>query len=516
MKNNKVIKSSFLVMIFIILGKIFALVRDSLIAAKFGATYITDIYNFALGMVYLLTTISYGLTTTFIPIHTELLEDKDKNKRNNFVNNVLNVFTIGTIILTILMIFFSKEIIYVFGHGFKNDLAVFNTSVKITRIMLLSLIFISLQSVVTGVLQAHKEFYEPSAMALVSNIVYILYLVFFTTRYGIIGFAVATVVAFFMQFLINIPKYKKLGYKYSIYMDLKDNRMKQMFRLSIPVIISTSVIQLNAFVNRAFATNIYYGAVTVLDCANKINTLAYEVFAIGIAMIVYPILSELAVKGDMNGYKRSLQRSINIILLIMVPAAVGIALLREPLINVIFKRGAFTEEAAKLTSQALLLYTPAMIAYGVRDILNKAFYSVKDTKTPMINSFIGIGINVIINIVLIKYMGVSALTLATTISSIIITILMFNKLSKKLEGINTKDIVVVFFKIVFASLIMAVVIIMVNKFFISKLFYGLKRDVLSILISTLLGVIAYAISIFILKVDEINDVLDKFISKAKK
>src|SRR3712207_4713358 len=108
MHKNKLLKDSMIVMLFIIMGKVFALLRDSLIAAKFGATYITDIYNFALGMVYLLTTISYGLTTTFIPIHTESLEEDSKSK-NKFVSNVLNVSTVVTIILTLFMIIFAKD-----------------------------------------------------------------------------------------------------------------------------------------------------------------------------------------------------------------------------------------------------------------------------------------------------------------------------------------------------------------------------------------------------------------------
>ncbi|MCW6061559.1 murein biosynthesis integral membrane protein MurJ [Clostridium sporogenes] len=507
MKENKTLKSSVFVMLLIILGKVFALIRDSLIAAKFGATYITDIYNFALGMVYLLTTISYGLTTTFIPIHTEGLQKGDRKESNKFVNNVLNTFSIGTIILTILMIVFSKYIIYIFGHGFQKDLMVFNTSIKITKIMLLSLIFISLQSVITGVLQSHKQFYEPAAMAMVSNIVYILYLVFLTSKYGIIGFAIATVIAFLVQFLINVPKYKKLGYKYTTYMDFKDSKIKEIFYLMIPVIISTSVIQLNVFVNRSFATNIYFGAVTILDCANKINTLAYEVFAIGIAMIVYPTLSELAAKDDKKQYKMALGKSINMIIIIMVPAAVGIATLREPLINIIFKRGAFSENAASLTSQALLLYTPAMIAYGVRDILNKAFYAIKDTKTPMINSFIGIIINAMINILLIKYLGVSGLTLATSISAITITIIMLLDLNKKLNGIDVKNIIISFLKVTLSALIMGIIVIVINKFILLNLGTGTKGSAISVLICMVVGAMCYTAAIYLLKVKEIQDIV---------
>ncbi|BDR68000.1 putative lipid II flippase MurJ [Clostridium tetani] len=512
MADKKVIKSSLFVMVLIILGKVFALFRDSLIAAKFGATYITDIYNFALGVVYLLTTISYGLTTTFIPLHTENIA-QNKNDRDKFVNNVLNVSTIVTIIITIVMIILSKDIIHIFAHGFQKDPQVFDMAVKVTRIMLLSLVFVSLQSVITGVLQSHNEFLEPASMAMVSNIVYIIYLVFLTNKYGIVGFAFATVIAFFAQFIINVPKYKKLGYNYSAYVDLKDNKLISLFKLMIPVIISTSVIQLNSFVNRSFATNIYFGAVTVLDCANKINTLAYEVFAIGIAMIVYPTLSQLGNKEDKKEYKIALNKSINMILLIMVPAAFGIAILREPLINIIFKRGAFTDEAAKLTSQALLLYTPAMIAYGIRDILNKAFYAIKDTKTPMINSFIGIIINIVINIILIKTMQVRGLTLATTISAIIITLLMLVKLNKKLKGINLTNIFISFIKITLASIIMGLVVIPVNNICLYKFGNFTKGSLISLLISTILGGVVYLISVYLLKIPEveyiINNVLDK-------
>ncbi|KZL93734.1 murein biosynthesis integral membrane protein MurJ [Clostridium magnum] len=515
MAGKKVIKSSIIVMVLIILGKVLALVRDALIAAQFGVTYVTDIYNFALGMVYLLTTVSYGLTTTFIPLHTENLQNSTKRASNRFVNNVINLYSIFTIIVMVLLIVFSKYIIYVFGHGFGNDPNVFSAAVEINRIMMLSLIFVSLQSVVTGVLQSHKEFYEPAAMAMVSNIVYVIYLVFLTNKFGIKGFAIATVVGFFIQFLINVPKYKRLGYRYERIVDLKDKQILSMFKLMVPVIISTSVVQLNAFVNRSFATNIFFGAVTVLDCANKINTLAYEVFAIGIAMIVYPTLSELAAKEDKIEYKKALGKSISTIMLIMVPAAVAIAVMRVPLITVIFKRGAFGSEAVDLTASALLFYAPAMIAYGVRDILNKAFYSIKDTKTPMINSFIGIIMNIIINIIIMKYMKVSGLTLATTISAVVTTILMALDLNKKLKGIELKKMWNSFLKILLSSGIMGITLFFVNKMVMLKVgtVDEMVGSLISLIISFVLGSITYCICLYFVKVEEFKYLIDNIRSK---
>ncbi|WP_315117520.1 murein biosynthesis integral membrane protein MurJ [uncultured Clostridium sp.] len=513
MSKDKFIKDSAIVMLLIILGKFFAIVRDALVAAKFGATYTADIYNFSIGIVYLLTTISYGLTTTFIPLNTDHINNYTREKRNRFVNNVINSYSIFTILVTVIIFFLSKYIVLTFGSGFSKDPVIFNTSVSVVRLMVLSLIFVSLQSVITGVLQSHNEFYEPAAMSIVSNVVFIVYLVFFTEKYGIYGFALATVIGFLAQLLINIPKYKKLGYKYESYIDLKDEELKKMVNLMLPVIISTSLIQLNNFINRAFAVNIFEGAVTALDLSNKLNTLAYEVFAIGIAMVIYPTLSRYASGENLKEYKKALLKGINVIFIIMVPAAVAIAILRIPLITLLFKRGAFDDRAVTLTANALLFYSPAMIAYGLRDVLNKAFYSVKDTNTPMINSFIGIIINIGINILLVKYMGVSGLTLATSISSAIITIVMLIKLDRKLNGINLRYIFTSLLKIVFASLIMGVIIFIINNK-VNLLFgMNMKGSLISLISSLILGSAVYFGIIYLLKIEEflylINLVKDK-------
>lgn len=503
MKESKFIKSSLIVMMFTIIGKFLAVIRDSLVAAKFGASYTADIYNFSIGIVYLLTTISYGLTTTFIPMNTEYIEKREDSSRIRFVNNTINVYTIFTILLIVISIVFAKYIVLIFAPGFKENQDVFNTTIDIVRIMLVSLLFISIQSVITGVLQSHNEFYEPAAMSLVSNIVFIIYLLFLTNKYGIYGFAWATAISFLAQLIINIPKYKKLGYTYKWILNIRDKNLISMFMLMTPVIISTSLIQLNNFINRAFATKLFEGAPTVLDYSNKINTLAYEVFAIGIAMVIYPFLSRYAVNGITKEYKEILSKGINMIVLIMVPASVAIAVLRVPLITLIFKRGNFDENAVNLTANALLFYSPAVIAYGLRDILNKAFYAVKDTKTPMINSFIGIIINVIINMFIVNYMKVSGLALATSISSIIITLLMLVNLDKKMNGIGLKNICVIFIKTLLSASLMGSIINIVSIYCMNIFGSNAYGSLISLFINFIIGLTTYFMCIYILKVEEI-------------
>jgi len=516
MQSNKLVKNSIVIMGLIIIGKVLAFVRDALIAAKFGVGYATDIYMFSLGIVYLLTTISYGLTTTFIPIHTEFIETNSKEKANKFSNNVLNVSMIFTSILIFIGAICSYYIVYIFAPGFKNNIIVFNTSVSVTRIMLVSLIFMSIQSVITGVLQAHKQFYEPSAMALFSNIVYIAYLVFLASKYGIIGFAFANVVGFLVQLLINLPKYRKLGYGYKPFINIKDPALKRLFILMIPVIISTSTAQLSLFINRFFATTIYEGAVSALDFSNKLNSLVYEVFAVAISTAIYPVLSSFAVNNNKNEFKRSLIKALNMIALIMIPAAVAMAVLRFPIISIIFKRGAFDEKAVDLTASAFLFYSPAMIAYGLRDVLNKAFYSVQDTKTPMYNSLFGVFINIILNIVLVKNMKVAGLTFASTVSAIITTIILIVSLNRKMKGIGVRSMLKSFSKITIASLLMGVCIFFINNSVLDKLGSNFKGSIVSLMLCFITGLIIYLIAIYLFGIEEYAYILNTFKKKLKK
>lgn len=516
MKKQGFVRNSIFVMVLIILGKVLALVRDSLIAAQFGATAVTDIYNFALGVVYLLTTISYGITTTFIPVHTEYREKNGEKNAFGFVSNVINVTTLATLGITLLLIAFSGTIIDVFAPGFRSDINVYNSAVLILRIMLASLVFINLQSVITGVLQVHKNFFEPSAMAAAANVVYILYLVFLTKDYGIIGFGYATVAAFLVQLLINLPKYRKLGYRYQPVFKPKEEHLVMILKLMPPVVISTSLIQLNMFVNRSFATTVYSGAVTVLEFSNKINTLAYEVFAIGIAMIIYPTLSEYAARGKTDEYKAALVRGINTILMIMVPAAFAIAMLRMPLITVIFRRGAFSQASAAATANALLFFCPAMIAYGVRDILNKAFYSVKDTRTPMFNSFAGIILNIALNFLLVKRMGVPGLTLATTLSSLLTTLLMFGSISRKLGGLQASATLKTFCKVLLSSSAMAAAIFAVDRLCAASLGSELLGSAVSLLASFAVGITVYAAGLHLMKIEEFQWLAASFTKKLRK
>ena len=502
MKENKVLKSSMIVMLFVIIGKVLAIVRDSLMFSKFGTTHSSDIYVWCFGVVFLFTSLGYGLSTTIIPILTDYIETKGLKERNRFVNNVTNSSMLLTVIITGAGILSSYYIVYYFANNLSNDPIIFNQTVKILKIMFFSVLFLTLQGVVAGALQAHKEFSIPAAMAAAANLIYIIYLSLFVDKFGLTGFAITTVLAFFVQFVINVPKFKKLGYRYKFEVDLRDKDLKKLFILMIPIIISTATMQFNLFINRSFAMGLYEGATSILECANKVTLLTYEVFAVAVSMIIYPILSTFISQNNHKEYIKSLVKSINIINLVMIPAAIAIVILREPLISVLYLRGKYTMGDVKLVSEALILYSPTMIAYGVRDVLNRAFYSAKDTKTPMIYSMVGVLINVILSAVLYKHMSVPGLTLSSSISSVVITLMLLLKMNKKFNGINFGSIIKTFLKISIASIIMGMVVYFIKKMIIMSLTTYFTVNLMLLFICAIVGAIIYFALTYLLKIEE--------------
>ena len=502
MKENKILKSSMIVMFFVIIGKALAIVRDSLMFSKFGTTHSADIYVWCFGVVFLFTSLGYGLSTTIIPILTDYIETKELKQRNSFVNNVTNVSMMLTIVITGLGILFSYYIVYFFANNLTKDLLIFNETVKILRIMFLSVLFLTLQGVVAGALQAHKEFSIPSAMAASANLIYIIYLSLFVDKFGLPGFAITTVLAFFVQFLINVPKFKKLGYRYKLEVNFKDKDLKKLSLLMIPIIISTATMQFNLFVNRSFAMSLYEGATSILECANKVTLLTYEVFAVAVSMIIYPILSTFIVQNNHEEYKKSLVKSINIINLIMIPAALAIIILREPLISVLYLRGKFTLEDVNLVSRALLFYSPTMIAYGVRDVLNRAFYSAKDTKTPMMYSMVGVVINITLSAILYRYMSVPGLTLASSISAIVITLMLLIKMNKKFKGIAFNAMLKTLGKTALASILMALVVYFIKEMFLTNITPTFIANSMILLLCAIVGIILYFALAYFLKIEE--------------
>ncbi|MGB4287539.1 MAG: lipid II flippase MurJ, partial [Tepidanaerobacteraceae bacterium] len=222
---------------------------------------------------------------------------------------------------------------------------------------------------------------------------------------------------------------------------------------------------------------------------------------------MYPMISKMAAQNNFHVLKKSVSEAINLINLFVIPATVGAIIFAEPVVKLLFGRGAFDSKALSMTSNALFFYSIGMIGFGLREILSKAFYSLQDTKTPMINATIAVAMNIVLNLILSRFLGLGGLALATSISAIFCTGLLFVSLRKKIGPFGMKNTTISFIKILASSLVMSVVAYVVYYVLLSYI-----SGNLSLIISICIGALAYFVIIYFMKIDEV----DTLINAAKK
>ena len=323
--------------------------------------------------------------------------------------------------------------------------------------------------------------------------------------------AIGSVFAQFAQLLMLLLFVQREGYSYRFSLNLKDEYIKKMIFISFPIIIGTSVNQINVLVDRTIASNIAVGGISALSYASKLNGFIQGLFVASIVTVMYPMISKMAAEMNIDGIKESLSESISSINLLVIPVTVGAMIFAQPIVKLLFGRGAFDSVAVSMTSTALFFYSIGMLAFGLREVLSRIFYSMQDTKTPTYNAIIAVVINIILNIILSRYMAIAGLALATSISSIVCVLLMFISLRKKIGSFGMKRISISFVKILLSSIIMGAT---------SKVCFELLLNVidinLALIISIGVGALVYAILIYILKVEEVNMIVKAVKVKLKR
>jgi putative peptidoglycan lipid II flippase len=300
--------------------------------------------------------------------------------------------------------------------------------------------------------------------------------------------------------MLFIPYVYKLNYRYKWVLDFKDKHIKNMMHLALPLIIGVSVNQINVLVDRTIASKIIVGGISALNYANRLTDFILGIFVLSIVAVMFPMISKMASEQDFAGLKKTLTESINIISMLVIPATIGAMFFAEPIVKLLFDRGEFNAQAIILTSSALFFYSIGMIGVGLREVVSRAFYSLRDTKTPMINASISVALNIILNIILSRFLGIGGLAFATSISAIFCTLLLFISLRKKIGPFGMKNVTITFAKIFFASLVMG----LIAKCTFSYLTANIFRQNLSLIIAIGIGAISYFGMIYSMKIEDVD------------
>lgn len=501
---SKIAKTTIILMIITILSKVLGFVKELILSSFYGASMYSDIYILTSSIpTTIFAGIGLALSTTFIPMYYEV-ESKNKDKYL-FTNNITNIIFLLSILLLIIVFIFSENIIKIFAIGFKGKQL--SLAVEFLRIMVIGIPFIGLSNIMTGFLQAENDFITPSIILIPYNIIIVFSILL--SLNNIYFLPIGTLIAILSQIFIQLPSILKKNYKYKIYIDIKDEYIKKMIWLVMPVFIGVGVNQINSMVDKTLASTLVEGSISALNYANKLNGFVMSLFITTISTVIYPILSKLSIKDNKEKFTNYAVQSVNSVILLVTPVSVGAIVLAKPIVKLLFQRGEFDDRATSITAIALTMYSIGMIGFALRDILGKIFYSIQDTKTPMINGAIAMGVNIVLNIILVKYLEIAGLALATSLSSILSIFLLFKSLKKKIGDFGKDKIVKVTIKSVLASTIMGIVTYFSYNLLLNILGIGFIQEVIVLFISTLIGAIVYGILIIVLKIEEVNLITNK-------
>ena len=347
----------------------------------------------------------------------------------------------------------------------------------------------------------------PALISIPYNIIIIIS-IFVSSKMGLKILAFGSILAMISQFIFLLPSSFKNQFRYKPYINIKDENIKKMILMIIPVFIGVGASQINVAVDKNLASTMGDGIITILNSASKLNDFIKGIFVMSVTSIIYPILSKLSSNGDMERFKEIIKNSINIVVILILPITIGTIVLAEPIVRIVFERGQFNSSATKLTSVALIFYSAGLLSYGIRMVFDKVFYAIGDTKTPMINGIIVVTMNIFLDLILMNIMGYSGLPLATSISGVIGVILLFKSLNKNMGYFYQDKIIKTMLKCMTSSVIMGIATHFTYSYLHKYLGIGVFQDIISLGISVIVGILVYAILSFVLKIEEVYSVLD--------
>lgn len=511
---SKTVKATFLLMVVTILSKILGLVRDSVLAYGYGTGKYAAVYTTANNIpVVLFAVIGSALATCIIPLYSKLVEEDSKERAMKFLNSVINITVLICVILSIIGVIFAKELVVVFAPGYEGD--VYRICVQYTRILLPSIIFVGIANILTAYLQINKRFVVPGFIGMPYSVI-IIVSILLSMKMGPIVLIIGTFFAIASKALFQVPFVFKLGYKYSPKIDIHDPVMRDMIILITPVVIGVGASQINSVVDKSLASLLGTSVVASFNYASRLYEFVQALFISSILAVIYPKLSKLAVSDKIDDFLNSMGMTMNLITVALVPIIVGCMALSKPIVEVLFQRNAFTHEDTIMTANILVIYVIGILAFALRDVLSRGFYSLEDSKTPMINSIIAIVCNIILNLILIKPLGYRGLAISTATSAYIGLFLLNRSMKKKVNNYSMKKNIVVFLKSFFSAVLMGTVVVFVYKVIDPYFVNGFIMKVLKLGIGVGSGAIVYCIVMYFMKVEEYMLLLNYIKSIAQK
>jgi putative peptidoglycan lipid II flippase len=404
-----------------LISRFLGFARDILIAATLGAGPIADAFfvAFKLPNFFRRLFAEGAFNAAFVPLFSGRLASDGFESAKNFATSVLSVMVAFLFVFVTLLQIAMPFLMHGFAPGFVDDPEKFQLAVELTRITFPYLLFISLVSLLGGVLNSLGRFAAAAATPIILNIVLIGALLGATPFLPTAGHALAWGVAAAgaAQFVWLVVACHRAGLPLPLRWPRLTPGVRRVLRLMLPGAVGAGVVQINLLIDIVIASLLPTGAVSYLYYADRVNQLPLGVVGIAIGTALLPLLSRQLREGSVEEAKNSMNRGIEVALLLTVPATAALLVIAEPIITVLFQRGEFSAATAEATGQALMAYAIGLPAYVLIKVLGPGFFAREDTVTPVKIAIVCVAVNVVLNLTLIHYLAHVGIALATAISA---------------------------------------------------------------------------------------------------
>lgn len=466
----------------------------------YGASDVSDAYLISITIpAVIFAFVGAALSTSYIPIFTRVERERGEEEAFRFSNNLVNFILLFAFIVVVIGLTFTVPIVKLFASGFSGE--TLRLAVFFTRLSIAAVFFTGVTYIFKSFLQIRNDFIPPALIGFPYNIIVIASITLSAWTKNIF-LPLGLVLAAASQLFFLLPFAYKKGYRYCLTLDKSDPNIRKMVLLALPVVFGVSVSQINVLVDRTLASRIVVGGISALNYASRLNGFNQGIFVMSVATVMFPAISRMASANNIAGLKGMLTKTMNLVGLVVVPFTVGTMVFSVPVIKFLFGRGAFDLKALELTSSALFFYAVGMTAVAYREILSRAFYAMHDTKTPMVNGAIAVAANIILNIILSRFLGIGGLALATSISAILAVALLFISLRKKIGPFGIRNIAVTLSKTALASAVMGLLAKAAYDFMLAPL-----GSNWALIIATAVGAFIYGAIIYFMKIKEVEIII---------
>ncbi|MHB8573814.1 MAG: murein biosynthesis integral membrane protein MurJ [Dehalococcoidia bacterium] len=387
------------------------------------------------------------LASAFIPTFAWVRRQRGEQAGWRLASSVLNLVFLLTLTLAVLTFLLAPWLVPLTAPGLGDNAGrgpeMQQLAVKLTRLMLIAPVIFSVSGMISGVLNARHRFLLSGLAPMLYNAAIILGAIAYGTvfrhhsrEYGVTLLAGFTVAGAAGHLLVQLPGLARVGMRYYANFDLRDPAVREVVRLMLPRMLGLAAVQANFLVTTYFASQMSAGTISSLTFAWSLVVLPLALIGQAISTAVFPHMAEQAAGDDHYELQRTLSQAVRVIIFLTIPATVGLAVLRIPVVSLVLQHGAFSANATRITAEALLFYSLGLAAQALIEILSRGFYALRDTRTPVLFAVLSMVLNLVLSLLLRGPMGYRGLALALSLAVSVEAVLLIAVLRTRLHGLN--------------------------------------------------------------------------------